>query len=569
MALFDFAKVPFSRHQRFTTLSMIRSANDSEKQCFLRFVAGGDERPRFGNLCRLEFFDAEGIALDPQFSVSPEALDVTLMRGEIQIGKAAFAIGEGEVLYLKAENIEVRFCLEGSRYDYAFKAHDGRDCVVAAGENLKLTPEAFEGVVRVDGQWRTDHAQNVAICFSGEKLEGRIILHRRLCPDMPANSFEKTRASAKREFARWCGDEQMAEAAKLASYLLWANTVPAGGQLSAPAIYMSKNRMINIWSWDNAFSAIGVAKRHPQLAFDQFAVIFDQQDDSGLLPDYVHDQGASFAFTKPPVHGWAIEHIMGGNPEAFNEDQLDYLREKLERQLSYWLTNTRADNTQLPSYAHGNDSGWDNASFFAQGGPVEGPDLPTFLALTARTISKMHQQNGNDAAAKNFRSIEDQLIGLLVEKLWNGETFTARKQADPHTPLPGDSLIQYMPLLLGEKLPKEIANALLAKLESSGILTNWGPATENPSSAFYTPDGYWRGPIWAPTTMLLFDGLMAQNATRLAYKVANRFTHLCETSGMAENFDAIDGAGVRDPAFAWTSAVYLRLREILANQNGS
>ena len=39
--------------------------------------------------------------------------------------------------------------------------------------------------------------------------------------------------------------------------------------------------------------------------------------------------------------------------------------------------------------------------------------------------------------------------------------------------------------------------------------------------------------------------------------IARRFCRLCETSGMAENFDALTGAGLRDRAFAWTSAVYL------------
>ncbi len=41
--------------------------------------------------------------------------------------------------------------------------------------------------------------------------------------------------------------------------------------------------------------------------------------------------------------------------------------------------------------------------------------------------------------------------------------------------------------------------------------------------------------------------------------VAECFCRLCETSGMAENFDALTGAGLRDRAFAWTSAVYLHL----------
>jgi hypothetical protein len=41
---------------------------------------------------------------------------------------------------------------------------------------------------------------------------------------------------------------------------------------------------------------------------------------------------------------------------------------------------------------------------------------------------------------------------------------------------------------------------------------------------------------------------------------------LCETSGFAENFDALTGAGLRDRAYTWTASVYLLLaRHHVAN----
>jgi glycogen debranching enzyme len=64
--------------------------------------------------------------------------------------------------------------------------------------------------------------------------------------------------------------------------------------------------------------------------------------------------------------------------------------------------------------------------------------------------------------------------------------------------------------------------------------------------------------------MLLWDGLLRQHRPDLATDIARRFCRLCETSGMAENFDALSGAGLRDRAFAWTSAVYLLLSAWLA-----
>jgi glycogen debranching enzyme len=109
---------------------------------------------------------------------------------------------------------------------------------------------------------------------------------------------------------------------------------------------------------------------------------------------------------------------------------------------------------------------------------------------------------------------------------------------------------------------------LVGRLTSGGWITGWGPATENPASPLYEADGYWRGPIWAPTTLLLWDGLIQQGEARLARDIARRFCALCEKSGMAENFDASSGAGLRDRAFAWTSAVYLWLSASLEEAHG-
>ena len=90
-------------------------------------------------------------------------------------------------------------------------------------------------------------------------------------------------------------------------------------------------------------------------------------------------------------------------------------------------------------------------------------------------------------------------------------------------------------------------------------LTEHGLATEPPTSQAYEPDGYWRGPIWAPSTALLVDGLRRSGHDELSDLVSDRFRALCERSGFAENFDAVSGQGLRDRAYTWTAAVYLVL----------
>ena len=87
--------------------------------------------------------------------------------------------------------------------------------------------------------------------------------------------------------------------------------------------------------------------------------------------------------------------------------------------------------------------------------------------------------------------------------------------------------------------------------------TAHGFATEPLTSKYYTTDGYWRGPIWAPATMLLAEGLDSAGEHALAKKVREDFCRMAQQSGMYENFDAISGDGLRDPAYTWTSSVFL------------
>jgi glycogen debranching enzyme len=93
----------------------------------------------------------------------------------------------------------------------------------------------------------------------------------------------------------------------------------------------------------------------------------------------------------------------------------------------------------------------------------------------------------------------------------------------------------------------------------AGRLTAVGLATEHPDSPHYEPDGYWRGPVWAPTTVLVEDGLRRGGEAGLADQVSARFRAACEKAGFAENFDALTGQGLRDRAYTWTASTYLLL----------
>lgn len=150
--------------------------------------------------------------------------------------------------------------------------------------------------------------------------------------------------------------------------------------------------------------------------------------------------------------------------------------------------------------------------------------------------------------------VERGRVAEALEEMWRGDGYAARAVADG-SEATRTSLLPFVALVAGEHLAPAVREALAQNLPA--FLTEWGLATERPDSVHYEDDGYWRGPIWAPSTMLIEDGLRRSGSTELADEISARFQRLCEHGGFAENFDARTGEGLRDRAYTWTAAVYL------------
>jgi len=121
-------------------------------------------------------------------------------------------------------------------------------------------------------------------------------------------------------------------------------------------------------------------------------------------------------------------------------------------------------------------------------------------------------------------------------------------------------LLRIKGMRVGIRLPNHVLAKLITGLKEEGrFLTKHGFASESPQSPLYQANGYWRGPIWAPSTMIIVDGLAGAGEKELAQEVASKFCDMVTGNGMAENFDAITGVGLCDPAHTWTCSVFLVL----------
>jgi len=568
--IFDLRDVPFSRFGSYMAFSHLTARQEVDEGLYLRTVHGGVAHHI---LFRIEVLDGSN-PIPFVEEASPTLLRLTTARGAVELCFAGSNVirvrGEGVGLRLTRQPMPTR---EGWVYDTLTQAGARRWSVNIRGAFRQYMLTLLQGAVSLDAPWNVVSNRYIQVDFlptSQGTFECAIEEYRSSWePRAYAEPFDACVQVIEQEFAQWESEQvrvpdELAEAGRKAAYVNWSCVVAPEGLLHRPAMYMSKNWMDNVWSWDHCFNALALVDTNPTLAWDQFMIMFDAQDEFGALPDYVNDVESVWNFTKPPIHGWTLQRLLEWS-HAFDERHLAEAYALLCRWTNWWLDYRDTDGDGLPEYNHGNDSGWDNATIFAHGVPVEAPDLAAFLVYQMDVLSDIAGRLGHAFDAEQWHRRADNLLEKLLTAFWRDDHFVAR-HARSHEEIPSDSLILYLPLLLGKRLPADVIRHLVAGLEKpNDFLTDHGLATERLRSPYYQADGYWRGPIWAPSTMLLVDGLNAVGEVAFAREISRRFCAMVERSGMAENFDALTGEGLRDRAYSWTSSVFLILaREYLS-----
>ena len=346
----------------------------------------------------------------------------------------------------------------------------------------------------------------------------------------------------------------------LAVFLDWSCLVRPSGFLRREGMLMSKNWMTNVWSWDHCFNALALADSHPALAWDAYIIMADHQDATGRLPDSISDQHIIWNYCKPPIHGWTLRRLM--ECMTLSPAQMEEAYAFLSRWTQWWMNYRHRDG--LYYYNHGNDSGWDNSTAFSLLPPVATPELQAFMIIQMEVLSDLARRLQREDDAHRWQAEADNHLSVFLARCFRDDLPVAIQLSTGRI-VENESLLPYEILVLGQRLPEQIRQKVIGIVRSERFFTAPGFATESPSSPFYRDDGYWRGPIWAPSTMLMIDGLEKCGEAALAREAARRFVDMTAASGFAENFDALSGKGLRDLAYTWTASVALVLaRDYLA-----
>jgi hypothetical protein len=511
---------------------------------------------------------------ESEFSVSATPEKLTMQNSQ---GKAEFCIHTETALRIRVTGTVLKMTLVFAKgmwqdaYSRAIQVEENAWNLHCFTTGRKYRLRQLNGDVVVDAPWKGLRADFMTVYLDGSKqtTEVSMVEHETeyrenlyLDNEKP---FDDCVDDVTTEHAAWQSTcpkvpKEFVDTAKLAFYVNWATVARSGGHLKRNGMLMSKRGMSNVWSWDHCFNAWGHVHNNPKFALDQWLIMFDHQDEYGRLPDSINDLVIEWMCTKPPIHGWILSQLLS-RMELLPVDELRPFYEKLEKWTNHWWNDMVLPHHSLPHYTHGNDSGWDNSTMFDTASCVCAPDLMAFLILQMDVCAEFADTLNQPDDARKWREKADSKLKLLVDHYWKEDRFVAFEGFSGEE-IRCQSLITYVPLLLGNRLPENIRKSLVSGLKSKGFVAPFGLATESIKSPRFGRDkenGYWRGPIWAPSTLIILEGLKKCGEIELAKDLALHYCNMCRDNGFSENFDPITGQGLCDTPYTWTSSVFIIL----------
>lgn len=561
----DIREIPFSRRGSYFAISYLTQT----KSLWIRDVHGGDESP--STLFEL-FIDGSSNIYEEEFLKKYEVIvneTKLVIQEKVSDNRLEIIYPTSEQLRIKNQGLKVTLKADKVRYDTLNQIDGKRFEYISYKKETKYLLDFSTKDFTLEAPWYRVGNEFITIDLSDN--QELLFTNYQVTPPefIPFEiDFDKELEKVQSEFQNWragFGDYELYDKGfDLSTYIIWSSIVREDGLLSGESIYMSKNWMQNIWSWDNCFNALGVSKVESELAFNQFLIFVKHQHESGVYPDFINDTFRSYNCVKPPIHAWAYQLLMNESDYFKEVDRLKLIYKSIVKTTEFWLTSRVKEIGGLPYYTHGNDSGWDNASIFHEGLPVIAPDLTAYLIQQLDLLSDWAELLDLETESKKWKEIADSLTDKLIKELYdsNKKQFIAKSMMTGREIEQYDSLILQLPIVISYRLPKVIKENLIENLMSR-FESEFGLTTESSKSLLYQVDGYWLGPIWAPETYIFFDALHRAGEIEMSKRIAEKYCLLGETGGMAENYNPETGSGNDDLSFTWTSSVFLKLREFV------
>ena len=268
-----------------------------------------------------------------------------------------------------------------------------------------------------------------------------------------------------------------------------------------------------------------------------------------------------------------------------NHDDYEWLRgnyyDRLTKYLAKWFSYD-SDHNGLPVWNSADAAGTDNQ--WSRGGAmssfeIEGTDLASYLIRELRAMAVVATHLGLKADAKSFNQHGDDVAKLINSVLWDekqGMYFDRNEKTGKQVNV--KSATNFMPLFAGAATPERAKRMIHEHLMNPAEFWLAYPVA---SYAKTEPDYYqnptarecnWRGPTWAPTNYMIFQGLQAYGFHAEARELARRLFEMSIVKNpvLREYYNAETGEGLGQTRFwGFTALYYGMLLESYANYDAS
>ena len=433
------------------------------------------------------------------------------------------------------------------------------------------------------------------------------------CPEKArADADARWRELLARGLAGVPEDPELRKVAVKCMMTLIGNWRSAAGDLKRDGISPSISASYfasGFWAWDTWKQAAAVAHFDPELAQESIRSMFDFQiepddpsrpQDDGMIIDCAFQKADenNDRNSKPPLAAWAVWEVYKKSADV---GFLSEMYPRLVRYHRWWYSVRDHDGNGIAEYgatvhpdhvdrdavieAAAWESGMDNAPRFdgdyhidvlenrnAEGALVgyslsqESVDLNAYLYAEKMYLAKIARELGSDADASAFEEEALYVADFLCTHMWDDETgFFYDIDMATKRPLVerGKGIEGAIPLWAGLARPEQASRVRDALMDQNMFNTTMPFPTVSADNPRYSPDKYWRGPVWLDQAYFAVQGLsrygFADDAGYMARKLLQAAEGLAGDAPIRENYNPETGAGLNAANFSWSAACFYLL----------
>lgn len=349
-------------------------------------------------------------------------------------------------------------------------------------------------------------------------------------------------------------------------YTLWSLLMSPSGRAKYSMIQMFPGYMAS--QWQMCQNAVAL-QEHIQLAVDLMLSPIDGINELGQLTDSYDDTIGESLMIKPPMHGWAIKQIMKHHDlvREVSPESLEKLYSGMGKWADWFMIFRDEDEDGLPSIIHSDETGLDDCTMFVNHLQLTTPDTSAYLVLLFEALGDLAKAMGKPAEEADawYQKSKD-LLKRLIDILWDGEHFVGMVPGTREKLFSG-SIVNYMPAILGDRLPDEIINKMADDLmDTDRFMSPWGLASQDMSSDYFATTGFGHGCILPPSMIYICTGLFDSCRRETAIKFAEDYLNGLRATDFAFFINPKTGEGSGKLSGSWPRCAYTVLACMLSEK---